>query len=98
MKNYLVKNNIDSADIIIDNYGNTTAESAINYKKIATANSYNSVIVVSQFYHISRTRMLLRKQDVKNIYTTHSNYFELRDLYSLFREFFAYYKYLLFSR
>jgi vancomycin permeability regulator SanA len=91
MRNYLVKNGIKQEHVIIDNEGNTTLASAINYKKIADEHTFNSVIVVSQFYHISRTKKLLKKQDVTHIYAAHADYFELRDVYSLFREFFAYY-------
>jgi uncharacterized SAM-binding protein YcdF (DUF218 family) len=52
------------------------------------------VIVVSQFYHISRSKLAFRKAGIESVGGAHSKFYELRDVYSLFREFFGYYKYL----
>ena len=55
----------------------------------------SSVTIISQFYHITRTKLAFRKVGFENVYTAHAKYFEVRDIYSLAREFVAYYKYLL---
>ncbi len=91
MKKYLISKGADSTDIIMDDRGLTTYETMINYSSIAKQNQFNSVIIVSQFYHISRSRSMLKSLGTTSIYTAHSSYFEWRDFYSLVREFFAYY-------
>jgi len=80
--------------IIIDNKGNNTQATADNVKGLILPTQ--AIIVVSQFYHISRTKLALRQAGFKEVKGVHANYFELRDFYSIFREFFGYYKYLIF--
>ncbi|WP_167855583.1 hypothetical protein [Hymenobacter fodinae] len=50
---------------------------------------------MSQFFHLTRTKILLRQQAIPTVYAAHPAYFEWRDAYSLVREFFAYYAYRL---
>lgn len=95
MQKYLVTHGVPAAAIIVDNAGNTTQASARNFVAIAPAHGFSSVLVVSQFFHISRTKLLLRQLHFQNVYGAHARYYELRDAYALFREFFAYYIYLM---
>ena len=44
---------------------------------------------------ILRTKLAFRKEGFENVKGAHADYFVLMDLYSLTREFFGYYKYLL---
>ncbi|MEX5689765.1 YdcF family protein, partial [Pseudomonas silesiensis] len=62
-----------------------------NTIRIPIEKKFKTAIIVSQFYHITRTKMFFRKSGFKNISSVSPMYFEIRDLYSLFREFFAYY-------
>ncbi|PKP02974.1 MAG: YdcF family protein [Bacteroidetes bacterium HGW-Bacteroidetes-6] len=94
MAEYLVSKGVSESDIIVDNNGNNTRETAENFVKQFP--ECESVIVVSQYFHISRAKLALRKVGVKNVYGVHAPIFEWRDLFSLGREFFAYYKYLIF--
>lgn len=90
MFDYLLENQVPKQDIIIDNYGNTTratVKNSLQFKNVKESR----LIVVSQYFHISRTKMLFRKSGVKNVSGVSPNYFEIRDLYSLIREFPAYY-------
>lgn len=93
MKDYLVKYGIDEANIIVDNKGNNTMLTALNTKEIITEQNLSSVMVITQFYHVSRCKLAFDRAGVKEVYSAHSNYSETRDLYSLVREFFGYYKY-----
>ena len=43
------------------------------------------------FKHLTRTKMLFRQQHFEAVSSASPRYFELRDMYSLVREFFAYY-------
>jgi len=56
---------------------------------------FDSAIAITNYYHITRTRLTFAKFGIKRVYTAHANFFEWRDGYSLLREFFGYYKYLL---
>ncbi|MEJ8548125.1 YdcF family protein [Brevibacillus borstelensis] len=97
MKQYLVKQGIPTEKIITDRIGINTMATAKNAPKILGGVEDKSVMVITQFYHISRTKLAFYKAGFKNVYSAHSDYFELRDLYSLSREFLAYYKYLIFE-
>ena len=95
MRKYLVKVGVKSDDVIVDNMGNTTYLTCKNYTTISRRYYFNSVIVVSQFFHIVRTKIILKSLGVKKVYSAHANYFEVRDVYALCREFFAYYNYFI---
>ena len=91
MRNYLVEKGIPDACILVDNKGNNTEASVINTLKIVKANKFKSVIVVSQYFHVTRTKKLFRKQNFQQVSSVAPSYFEWRDFYSVTREFFAYY-------
>ncbi|MDN3691086.1 YdcF family protein [Chryseobacterium tructae] len=91
MKHYLVKNNVPTEKIIGDNFGDNTEKTVINTIKITDSLKYNRIISVSQFYHQTRIKKLFKEHGFKNIESSSPVYFEIRDFYSVFREFFAYY-------
>ena len=91
MKDYLIKNKVSETDIILDNKGSNTIETVENTLKLRDSLKFKSIIVVSQYFHLSRTKMLFRKRHFNEVSSVSPNYFEFRDLYSLTREFFAYY-------
>lgn len=91
MGKYLVGHKIPADKILVDNFGNNTEKTIINAIKIADSLKYNRIISVSQFYHQTRIKKLFREHHFKNIESSSPEYFELRDFYSVFREFFAYY-------
>lgn len=93
MKEYLKNRGIDEQNIIVDSKGNNTMLTAKNTKEIMIKQSFNSVMIISQFYHITRSKLAFNRVGLEKIYSVHSNYFELRDVYSLIREFIGYYKY-----
>ncbi len=95
MKEYLMEHGVPAEKIILDEEGNDTYRTALNTKKIMHQNGYQSVTVISQFYHIARTKLAFQKAGVEKVYSAHATRYSLRDLYSLVREFPAYYKYLL---
>ena len=94
MRDFLTKNGVPDSCIIVDNAGNNTFLSAKNYAVLAKTNHFNSVVIVSQFSHLTRTRYIFRKLGAKNTFCAHSYYYSPKDLYYLFREFFGYYAYL----
>lgn len=93
MAAYLRQKGVPSSAILIDNKGHNTQATAQNTKTLFP--SQTSITIISQYYHISRTRLAFQKAGFTSIYGVHADYFELRDFYSIFREFFGYYKYWL---
>jgi vancomycin permeability regulator SanA len=93
MAEYLISKNIHKRAISIDDHGNNTRMTALNFKKRFPKTK--SVTLVSQFHHITRAKLAFRQVGVKNVNGVHCDYFEGRDFYSCFREFFGYYSYLI---
>jgi len=94
MATFLIKKGVKEEDIIIDDFGNNSWLTAVNFK--TNQHKSKSVVIVTQFYHITRCKLAFKKAGINNISAVAPNYFEWRDFYSLFREFFGYYKYLIF--
>jgi vancomycin permeability regulator SanA len=95
MRDYLVGKNIPESNIILDKDGYNTYKTAVNTRQIMQANNMQSVIIVSQYFHITRTRLAFQNAGITTVYAAHADYFELRDVYSVFREFTGFYSYLL---
>lgn len=94
MQEYLIEQGIPKENVIVDNLGNNTNLTAQNFKH--QFDSSTTVMIVTQFYHVSRAKLAFRKHGFENVRGVHCDYFERRDLYACMREFFAFYKYLLF--
>lgn len=91
MKKYLTKHGVPESVIIVDNLGVNTLATVENTIKLKDSLNFESVIVVSQYFHLTRTKMLFRKNNFRNVSSVSPKYFEVRDIYSLLREFVAYY-------
>ncbi|MFC4403442.1 SanA/YdcF family protein [Gracilibacillus xinjiangensis] len=97
MGDYLESHGVLPDDIIEDSNGYNTRMSAENAKKIIQEEDFtdDEVFVISQFYHIPRTKLAFKQEGFKQVYGAHAEYWEWRDIYSTLREVPAYYKYLL---
>lgn len=95
MRDYLVDHGIPTGKIILDGDGVTTYASAQNARKIADQHHFQSVYVVTQYFHIPRSRLVLGRFGFKEVYSSHAELFEARDVYSSLREFFGYLSYRL---
>jgi vancomycin permeability regulator SanA len=95
MKSYLVNEGIPADYIIEDNNGYNSYMTAQNSSRIMDEKNLDSAMVITQYFHVSRTKLAFRKVDINQVYAAHANIFEIRDIYSVIREFPAYYKYLL---
>lgn len=91
MKDYLLSKQVPDSLIIVDDKGNTTLATVENTLKLKDSLKFESLIVVSHYFHVTRTKKLFRKKGFQNVSSVSPMYFELRDFYSLFREFVAYY-------
>ncbi len=93
MAEYLMRRGVPEKALIIDDAGNNTMQTAVNYAKLEL--DMGSVIVVSQFHHISRTKLAFKKVGLGKVRGVHADFYEWRDFYSVFREIPAYYAYLI---
>lgn len=91
MKSFLIQNGVPDSSIIVDNYGVNTRATVVNTMKLRDSLRFNSVVVVSQYFHLTRTKMLFRKSGLDNVGGASPAFFEFRDFYSLIREFVAFY-------
>ena len=80
---------------MVDNQGVTTARSALNAAKVVTGRKLESVMVVTQYFHVPRSKLAVVKAGVPTVHGVHARYFELRDFYSIAREVPAYLRYWL---
>lgn len=86
MKAYLVAHGIPNERVIVDNSGATTFASARKTRQILRDEKLNSVLVISQYFHIPRAKLALKRFGIATVYTAHANFFEWRDIYSSLRE------------
>lgn len=95
MKNYLTEKGVPPENIIEDPEGNNTHATAKNLKQIAKEQNINSIIVVTQYYHMLRAKLALSGFGFQMLDSSYAKMFpELRDLYSIPREILGYYVYL----
>ena len=86
MRDYLVRVGVPAAAIIVDSGGVDTDASARNCARLAKAHRLNGVIVVTQYFHVPRTRMALGIHGIEHSGASYARYVEPRDLYSIARE------------
>ena len=94
MKQYLVDSGIPADRIVVDSHGDNTLLTAQNAALIMKDRNATSAIIVSQYFHISRARLALKRCGVSTVTSVHAKCFEPRDFYSIAREVAAYYAYL----
>jgi vancomycin permeability regulator SanA len=87
MADYLVGQlKLPAQAVLLDEHGNTTRDTAKNSLALMQARGLTSATVVTQYFHITRSRLALRQAGVSTVRTAHPDFFELRDLYALARE------------
>lgn len=91
MKEFLVTNGVPAERIVTDNQGADTQASVRNALKVKDSLKLNSILVVSQYFHVSRTKHLFHNRGFREVSSSAPWYFQFRDLYALPREVAAYY-------
>jgi len=95
MCNYLLAQGVPASDVIVDNYGSNTYLTAKNFIAWNGQHHYTSAIVVSQFFHITRSKYILRKLGFAHVGNASSRVFTWKDIMGTLREVPAFYKYVL---
>lgn len=86
MRDYLLKKGVPASAIIVDSGGDSTEATARNCARLMASHGFRSVTIVTQYFHVPRTRLALRRYGVTQIGSAHAHFLELRDLYSIARE------------
>lgn len=95
MKKYLIKKGVPASAVFADSTGANTYKTAETAAQIAKDQGCKRVMVVTQHFHITRSKLALRRFGLSPVYGAHAAYFGLRDLYSTIREVPALIYYLL---
>jgi vancomycin permeability regulator SanA len=95
MKQYLVARGVPPDRVVEDNHGENTYLTAKDLLPVADSLHVRSVIVVSSFYHITRSKYIIRKLGFRNVHGDASLAYFWNDLLGLPRDAVAFYKYLL---
>lgn len=91
MKEFLVSKGIPDSVIMVDNKGDNTRKTVENTLALRPELHFHSLVIVSQYFHVTRTKKLFREKGFQEVSSVSPDYFEWRDLYALIREFPAYY-------
>jgi len=81
MQHYLEERGIPHEAILEDNDGYTTWKIAQNTARILKERHIESVLIVSQYFHMPRCQLAFSKFGIKTIYTSHAPLERFRDLY-----------------
>ena len=95
MKRYLVRHGVPADRIIEDNDGENTYLTAKDFQPVADSLHLSSAIVVSSFYHVTRTKYIFRKLGFSNVHSVSSDVFFWNDCVGLPRDCIAFYKYVI---
>ncbi len=94
MRAFLLEQGVPDQDILVDRGGYNTCQTALSTARVMQQNGWQSAIVVSQYYHLLRSRLAFRQAGVPSIYSAYAWVLDARDPYEIVREFVAYYVYL----
>ena len=81
MKRYLVERGVPEGMIHADNKGVNTYFTAKNAALFMSGHGMKSALVVTQYFHVPRSRLALERFDVSPVYSAHAHYFSFRDLW-----------------
>lgn len=98
MKTYLLGRQVPEGAIVVDSHGDTTEATARNSVRWMREHSAKSALLISQYYHLSRTRLAFERCGVARPYTAHARLFLLRDIYAIPRDAIGYYAYWVLDR
>ena len=86
MRDYLLARGVPAARIVVDSLGNDSWATARHASAYMREHGYTRALAVTQYFHVPRTLLALRRQDVADVSGGYPRFFEWRDLYSVFRE------------
>lgn len=96
MRDYLVARGVPVEHIFVDRNGYDTYETARSVQEIMQAQRFQSVVIVSHYYHILRATAAFQRFNIPNVSASGVTTLPLwNDSWNLMREFVAFYFYLV---
>lgn len=86
MRDYLIDHGVPASAILLDNTGINTAATARNAVPLMAEHGFNSVIVVSEYFHVPRTRLAFAQQGIQTVRYASVGYPRPRDGLAIARE------------
>ncbi|MNK73713.1 hypothetical protein D3C87_932110 [compost metagenome] len=86
MRGYLQRRGVPADRIVTDSAGIDTWATARHASAYMREHGYTRALAVTQYFHVPRTMLALKRQGVADVGGGYPRYFELRDIYSVFRE------------
>ncbi|WP_414500055.1 YdcF family protein [Zymobacter sp. IVIA_12111.31 C1] len=86
MRDYLIAHGVPASAIVLDNTGINTAATARNAVPLMAEHGFHSVIVVSEYFHVPRTRLAFAQQGIHDVHYARAGYPLPRDLLAIARE------------
>lgn len=94
MARYLETHGIPAKGIIEDHRGDNTQDTARNLAEIMKQRHFHSVMIVTDYFHITRTKLALRHEGISDIQKAHVGKLQQTDAFPIAREVVAFYVYL----
>jgi vancomycin permeability regulator SanA len=95
MRDVLEKEGVPSDAIFEDNGGLTTWRTAEDTSRFLRKHQLQSVLIISQYFHVPRCRLAFARNGIKTVYWSHAPFWSIRDFFSVPREVFGFAEYLI---
>ncbi|WP_454677718.1 YdcF family protein [Achromobacter marplatensis] len=86
MRDYLLARGVPADRIVTDSAGVDSWSTARHASAYMREHGYTRALAVTQYFHVPRTMLALRRQGIPDVSGGYPRFFEGRDLYSVFRE------------
>lgn len=86
MRDYLIARGVPADRVVADSLGNDTWATAIHASAYLRDHGYTRAIVITQYFHVPRAMLALRRHGVLQVGGAAPRFLEARDLYSILRE------------
>ncbi|MDF2863291.1 MAG: YdcF family protein [Achromobacter mucicolens] len=86
MRDYLLARGVPADQIVVDSAGVDTWATTRHASAYMREHGYTRALAVTQYFHVPRTMLALKRQGVAEVSGAYPAFFEMRDLYSVFRE------------
>lgn len=86
MRDYLLARGVPADRIVTDSAGVDSWATARHASAYMREHGYTRALAVTQYFHVPRTMLALRRQGVPEVSGGYPRFFEARDLYSVLRE------------
>lgn len=86
MREYLLARGVPADRIVVDSAGVDTWATARHASAYMRQHGYTRALAVTQYFHVPRTMLALKRQGVADVSGAYPAFFEWRDGYSVLRE------------